>query len=102
MIIDGAIGDFGCQVSRHPWGEDIACLLCLFGHPAGEPAERVASRLTGRRADRALQESAIVTEVDIFAAPVGKQGSLSERIGHQILSAIQAAVALRPSCACAR
>ena len=30
IVIDGAIGDFMCQVSRHPWPEDIACLLCLF------------------------------------------------------------------------
>ncbi len=34
LIIDGAIGDFGCQVSRHPWAEDVACLLCLFRKPA--------------------------------------------------------------------
>jgi len=93
MIIDGAIGDFGCQVSRHPWGEDIACLMCLFRHPAGEPAERVASRLTGLRADRALQESSILTEVDIIEAPVEKQQWLRERIGHQICSVIQEAVA---------
>lgn len=93
MIIDGAIGDFGCQVSRHPWGEDIACLMCLFRHPAGEPAERVASRLTGLRADRTLQESAIVTEVDIVEAPVEKRPWLRERIGHQICSVIQEAVA---------
>lgn len=92
MIIDGAIGDFGCEVSRHPWGEDIACLMCLFRHPAGEPAERVASRLTGLRTDRALQESSIVTEVDVIEAPVEKQQWLRERMGHQICSVIQEAV----------
>ena len=30
VIVDGAIGDFTCQVSRHPWPDDIACLICLF------------------------------------------------------------------------
>ena len=40
-IIDGAIGDFAAQVSRHPWGEDLACLRCLFREPAGTRAELV-------------------------------------------------------------
>ncbi|HEU5376486.1 MAG TPA: ThiF family adenylyltransferase, partial [Ktedonobacteraceae bacterium] len=93
MIIDGAIGDFGCQVSRHPWSEEIACLMCLFRHPGGEPAEHVASRLTGLHADRVLQELSIVTESDIVEAPEEKQQWLSERIGHQICSVIQEAVA---------
>lgn len=93
MIIDGAIGDFGCQVSRHPWSEDVACLMCLFRHTDGEPAERVASRLTGLRADRVLQELSIVAEDDIIEAPVEKQRWLSERLGHQICSVIQEAVA---------
>jgi len=93
LIIDGAIGDFGCQVSRHPWGEDIACLMCLFLHPVGESAERVASRLTGLSTDRAQQELTIVTEADISVAPAEKQEWLRERIGRQICSVIQEAVA---------
>ena len=35
VIVDGAIGDFTCQVSRHPWPDDIACLMCLFREPSG-------------------------------------------------------------------
>lgn len=93
LIIDGAIGDFGCQVSRHPWGEDIACLMCLFHHPIGESAERVASSLTGLSTDRAQQELAIVTEADVSVAPAEKQEWLRERIGRQICSVIQEAVA---------
>ena len=88
-----AIGDFGCQVSRHPWDEDIACLMCLFRYPIGESAERVASRLTGLSIDRAQQELAIVSEADVSVAPAEKQGWLRERIGRQICSVIQEAVA---------
>jgi hypothetical protein len=45
------------------------------------------------RTDRALQELSIVTEVDIVEAPMEKQRWLRERIGHQICSVIQEAVA---------
>ncbi len=93
LIIDGAIGDFGCQVSRHPWGKDIACLMCLFRYPVGESAEHVASRLTGLSADRAQLELAMVTVADVYAAPAEKRDWLRERIGHQICSVIQEAVA---------
>ena len=39
VVIDGAIGDFTCQVSRHPWAGNIACLICLFRRPDAGPAE---------------------------------------------------------------
>lgn len=93
LIIDGAIGDFGCQVSRHPWGEDIACLMCMLRDRPGEPAEQVASRMTGLRADRARQELESVTEEDVRAAPADKQAWLTTRVGHTLCSVIQEALA---------
>ncbi|MDA8218531.1 MAG: hypothetical protein M0Z94_13030, partial [Dehalococcoidales bacterium] len=93
LTIDGAIGDFGCQVSRHPWGDDTACLICLFRQPAGEPAEQVVSRLTGLRVHRAAEGLATITEDDVREAPVEKREWLRARLGHQICSVIQEAVA---------
>lgn len=93
IAIDGAIGDFMCQVSRHPWHEDTACLICLFRNPSGEAAERVASRATGLNASRTQDAEDVVTEADIQAAPVEKQAWLRARIGHQICSVVQEGVA---------
>jgi molybdopterin/thiamine biosynthesis adenylyltransferase len=90
-IIDGAISDFACQVSCHPWGENIACLICLFRHPAGELAELVASRATGLSLSRSGQPQEAVTEDDVSAALPEKQSWLRDRVGRQICSVIQEA-----------
>jgi molybdopterin/thiamine biosynthesis adenylyltransferase len=88
LIIDGAIGDFGCQVSRHSWVEDTACLMCLFPRETGEPAEQVASRVTGLRPERAAQMLELVTEEDVVAAPEDKRDWLKARVGKQICSVV--------------
>jgi len=92
LIIDGAIGDFACQVSCHPWGKDVACLKCLFQNPAGEFANRIASRLTGLSIERSQQALTTVTEQDILLASPEKQNWLKGRLGQQICSVIQEAV----------
>lgn len=93
VVIDGAIGNFGCQVSLHPWGEDVACLRCLFRQPAGESAERVASRITGLHAVRLGSAEELLTEEDVLAAPSDKQRWLRERVGRPICSIVQEGVA---------
>jgi molybdopterin/thiamine biosynthesis adenylyltransferase len=93
VIIDGAIGDFPCQVSRHRWGEDGACLICLFRHPPGPAAEAVASRATGLSPARVQQAEAAVTDDDVRAAPADRQEWLRERLGRQICSVVQEGVA---------
>lgn len=93
LVIDGAIGAFGCQVSRHPWGEEIACLRCLFRRPNGEAAEVVASRATGLSAARTWQAQSLVVEADVLAAPAGKRVWLQERVGRPICSVVQEGVA---------
>lgn len=93
LIIDGAIGDFGCQVSVHPWGPDIACLRCLFQPESAEAAETVASRATGLTVARVLRAEDAVTENDVAAAAHDKQAWLRERIGRKICSVVQEAVA---------
>jgi len=93
VVIDGAIGDFGCQVSRHPWGPDIACLQCLFRHPPGESAEKTASRATGLSETRAQQLQDAVTEDDVRIAPTEKQVWLHEHLGHQVCSVVREAMA---------
>lgn len=93
LILDGAIGDFPCQVSRHQWGEDSACLICLFRHPPGPAAETVASLATGLSRSRVQQVEEPVTEDDIHAAPANRQEWLRERLGRQICSVVREGVA---------
>jgi molybdopterin/thiamine biosynthesis adenylyltransferase len=93
LIVDGAIGDFGCQVSRHRWGEDTACLMCLFRHPPGEPAELVASRASGLRIARVVGDTEVVTEEDVRHAPPHRQEWLHVRLGRPICSVVQEAIA---------
>jgi hypothetical protein len=90
LVIDGAIGDFGAQVSRHEWGTDLACLSCLFEDPPGEPAEVQASRATGLRPERiaAAGASGIVTDEDIEAAPAESREFLRARAGRPICSVV--------------
>lgn len=92
LILDGAIGDFGCQVSCHPWGEDVACLMCLFQKPSEGTAEYVASQATGLSLARVQEASAPITEADVQAAPMKKQHWLKNQIGRQICSVVQEAI----------
>lgn len=40
LVIDGAIRDFGCQVSRHPWDDDTACLISHWSPTGRGPQSR--------------------------------------------------------------
>lgn len=84
--IDGAIGDFMCQVSRHPGdgGEDIACLRCLFAEEAGPRAELVSAAATGLRPERVLQPDDVVRDDDVAAAPAYQQETLRASVGQLI------------------
>ncbi len=93
IVIDGAIGDFMCQVSRHPWPDDIACLICLFQKPAGRPAEDIQSEATGLSKSRLQEPDSLVTEADVEAAPQEKRDALGSSIGHPVCSVVQQAVA---------
>jgi molybdopterin/thiamine biosynthesis adenylyltransferase len=92
-VIDGAIGDFMCQVSRHPWPDNIACLICLFQKPAGRPSEDIQSEATGLSKSRLQEPDSLVTEADVEAAPQEKQNALRSSIGHPVCSVLQQAVA---------
>jgi molybdopterin/thiamine biosynthesis adenylyltransferase len=97
IVIDGAIGDFMCQVSRHPWPDDIACLICLFQRPAGRPAEEIQSEATGLSKGRLLEPESLVTEADVEAAPRKKQQELRSLIGQPVCSVVQEAMAQKIS-----
>ncbi|MCX5796994.1 MAG: ThiF family adenylyltransferase [Elusimicrobia bacterium] len=92
MVIDGAIGDFVCQASRHPWKENIACMLCLFQEPTGEPAHVRQSRLTGLPEARVIDAEEPITESDVDIAPPERRDWLRQRIGRKICSVIGEAV----------
>jgi molybdopterin/thiamine biosynthesis adenylyltransferase len=97
LIVDGAIGDFTCQVSRHPWPDDVACLLCLFREPSGTAAETLQKQATGLSFERLSTPDAFVSASDVDKAPGQNQDFLRSRIGRPICSVIQEGIALKIS-----
>lgn len=97
VIVDGAIGDFTCQVSRHPWPDDVACLLCLFRDVAGPSAEATQRRATGLSFDRLQSPEALVGESDVVNAPAEKREFLRSRVGRSVCAVVQEGVALQIS-----
>lgn len=93
VALDGAIGDITCQVSRHPWQGDTACLQCLFRHPPAEDAAVVASRATGLTVQSAARQEEVVTQADIDAAKAEKKAWLAKRKGQLKCSVIREALA---------
>ena len=93
LAIDGAIGDVTCQVSRHPWDADTACLQCLFREPRGEDSAVVASRLTGLSVESARRQDEEVTQKDIDEAVGEHKAWLAARKGRQKCSVIREALA---------
>lgn len=89
LVIDGAIGRLNAQVSRHPWGEDIACLRCLFQLPAIDSTAESA-RMTGLRPERVTKGGEPVTEQDVADAPEGHRDHLRQLVGKEICSIIPA------------
>ena len=93
LAIDGAIGgDFMAQVTRHPWGPDIACLRCMFPERTSEPAEILAARASGLTPERTKQQDDIVRQGDVDAAPANRRAALQGAIGQRICSVVSAAV----------
>jgi molybdopterin/thiamine biosynthesis adenylyltransferase len=93
VVIDGAIGDFTCQVSRHAWSEDVACLICLFQAPSARLAEEIQSDATGLSLARLGEPESVVTQADVAAAPAAKQGVLRSHLGRPVCSVVEHAVA---------
>ena len=93
LVIDGAIGsDLSCQVSCHPWGEDVACLMCLFRQPTTR-SETIASRATGLGEAVVGGGEAAVTLAHVDAAPEEKKAWLAARLGRKICSVVSEGVA---------
>lgn len=93
LIVDGAIGEFACQVSIHPWGRDVACLLCLFTEDIVQSSDEVASRATGLPVHRVHCAEEILTDDDVKVASAEKRAWLRGRLGRKICSVIEEAVA---------
>lgn len=94
IAIDGAIGDFTCQVSRHPWPDDVACLICLFRETASLPVESLQMRATGLSQESLSRPDALLNASDVDRAPREKQEFLRARLGKPICSVIQEGIAL--------
>lgn len=97
VVIDGAIGDFTCQVSRHPWPDDIACLICLFRKAESGHAEDLQREETGLSRERLMCPDSVITQSDVEGAPAEKQDFLRSRIGRPVCSVIQEAIARKIS-----
>jgi len=93
VVIDGAIGDFTCQVSRHPWPDNIACLICLFRGLDSVPAEELQREATGLSHKRLDGADLVLAQADVDQAPTEKQEFLRSRIGRPICSVVQEAMA---------
>lgn len=93
LLIDGAIGDFPCQVSRHPWPEDVGCVRCLFRPATSNSAHQQASRATGLSEARVQDPDSLVTADDVSAAAEGRREWLKVRVGKPICSVVQEGVA---------
>jgi molybdopterin/thiamine biosynthesis adenylyltransferase len=93
LVIDGAIGPFTVQVSRHPWAEDVACLRCLYKPASAEPADQRASGATGLSPERVNEPDQFVTEADVRLAPSERQAWLADRLGQPICSVVQEGIA---------
>jgi len=97
LVVDGAIGDFTCQVSRHPWPDDIACLICLFREPGSALTEKIQMQATGLSQDSLSRPDDILSASDVEHAPPEKQEFLRAQLGKPICSVIQEGVALKLS-----
>jgi molybdopterin/thiamine biosynthesis adenylyltransferase len=94
VTVDGAIGDFMCQVSCHPGDPnvDTACLRCLFAPETGPRADEVAAAASGLRIDRVNVDD-VVREEDVLAAPEEHREALRTQVGRPICSVTSEAVA---------
>ena len=92
VYIDGATSDLACQVTRHPWAEDIGCAICVFA-PDVVSSDAVALRLTGLRPERLHDPDALVDQSDVDAAKTPEQRTwLEAHVGQRICSVVPAAV----------
>lgn len=92
LLLEGATDRTLARVSRHEYGTDLACLMCIHSRP--EPPqesvpyiEAVATRtgLSPTRIRAAERDASLtVLDVDITEAPPERREFLSERIGRPI------------------
>jgi hypothetical protein len=87
LIIDGAIGALSCEATLHPWGPDLACLMCDFEVPTLSAA-KVQSNLTGLHEDRLANLLDVVTVEDVGNAPLEKREFLAKHLGKQICAVL--------------
>lgn len=87
IAIDGAIGALSCEVTLHPWGPDLSCLMCDFEHPTVSAA-KVQSDLTGLPEDRLSNLLDAVTNEDVRRAPPAKKQLLTKYVGKQICAVL--------------
>lgn len=90
LIIDGAIGAFACEVTLHPWADDLSCLFCDFENPP-QSSEHLESELTGLRVDRLKDMHSVVTKDDVRAAPAQKRKWLGTQVGKELCSVVSEA-----------
>lgn len=84
LMIDGAIGESMCQVSRHSGSGQEACVRCLFRTEVIGSAASATAEETGLALPRVSQHDDVITEVDVQTAPEGKQEFLRSKLGRKI------------------
>lgn len=96
VVIDGAIGPLSCQVTLHPWGPDLSCLMCDFEEPT-IAATKVQSDLTGLAESRLENLLDVVSEDDVKNAPPEKRDFLAKNLGKQFCALLSEAELVRIS-----
>jgi hypothetical protein len=90
LIIDGAISEFACGVSLHPWNRDLSCILCDYEETSVSAVD-LQSALTGIRKTRLSNLETSVTEEDIDIAPPERRDWLRQRLGQKLCSIVSEA-----------
>lgn len=90
LILDGALGPVSCEVTIHPWGPNLSCLMCDFEEPSTS-AVKEATLVTGLTTERLRDQTATITEYDVEIAPDDKKEFLRARIGRQMCSVVSEA-----------
>ena len=88
FLIDGAIGDFSCQVVTHTPEGNRACLKCMFEMPPAPDPDIAATADTGLSRDRVKDAEGRIDDTDIADAPAERKEFLQKNLGRKICSVI--------------
>jgi hypothetical protein len=88
LVINGAIGDFPLEVSLHRWGENVACMRCIYQELAGERSEAILSRETGLPSEMLEDLDSPLTEAMVGSLPESLCVLLRPHVGKRMCAVV--------------